>query len=140
MRQCGKLMNHQLTITVHPELYAICRLEPQAGVPQWAAGGTSFLTISRTKTELSIVCEEARVPAEVHAERKRRLMQVAGTLAFSLTGILAAITVPLAEAHISIFGVSTYDTDYVLVQDADLERAISVLESAGHAIQRIAGA
>jgi len=131
-------MNHQLTITVHPELYAICRLEPEAEVPQWAAGA-SFLTISRTKTELSIVCEEARVPAEIHAERRRRLMQVAGTLAFSLTGILAAIAVPLAEAHISIFGVSTYDTDYVLVQDGDLEHAISVLESAGHAIQRITG-
>ncbi|MBS1840195.1 MAG: ACT domain-containing protein [Acidobacteria bacterium] len=129
-------MNHKLTITVHPELYSICRLEPEAAVPQWAAG-QSFLTISRTKTELSIVCEDARVPQEVHAERNRRLMQVAGTLAFSLTGILAAIAVPLAEAHISIFGVSTYDTDYVLVQDADLEHAISALESAGHAIQRI---
>lgn len=131
-------MNHQLTITVHPELYAICRLEPQAEVPQWASG-KSFLTISRTKAELSIVCEEARVPAEVHAERGRRLMQVAGTLAFSLTGILAAIAVPLAEAHISIFGVSTYDTDYVLVKDTDMEHAISVLETAGHVIQRIAG-
>jgi len=132
-------MNHQLTITVHPELYAICRLEPEAEVPQWASG-QGFLTISRTKTELSIVCEEARVPAEVHAERARRLMQVAGTLAFSLTGILAAIAVPLAEAQISIFGVSTYDTDYVLVKDPDMQHAISVLETAGHAIQRITGA
>jgi hypothetical protein len=129
-------MNHQLTITVHPELYAICRLEPEDEVPKWARGD-SFVTISRTKTELSIVCEESRVPAEIHAERKRRLMQVAGTLAFSLTGILAAIAVPLAEAHISIFGVSTYDTDYVLVNEADLEHAISVLESAGHVVQRL---
>ena len=132
-------MNHKLTIRVHPQLFAICRLEPDAEVPQWAAGET-FLTISRTKNELSIVCEESRVPTEIHSERKRRLMQVAGTLAFSLTGILAAITVPLAEAHISIFGVSTYDTDYLLVQDSALEHAISVLESAGHAIQRISAA
>ena len=131
-------MNHQLTITVHPEVFAICRLEPEAEVPQWA-GGEAFLTISRTKTELSIVCEEARVPPEIHAERRRRLMQIAGTLAFSLTGILAAVAVPLAEAQISIFGVSTYDTDYVLVADADLEHAISVLESAGHVIQRPSG-
>jgi uncharacterized protein len=127
-------MNHQLTITVHPELFAICRLEPNAEVPQWA-GGETFLTISKTKSELSIVCEEARVPAAIHAERKRRLMQIAGTLAFSLTGILAAVAVPLAEAQISIFGVSTYDTDYVLVAEADLERAISVLESAGHVVR-----
>ena len=131
-------MNHQLTITVHAELFAICRLDPEAEVPQWA-GGETFLTISRTKTELSIVCEEARVPAEIHAERRRRLMQIAGTLAFSLTGILAAVAVPLAEAHISIFAVSTYDTDYVLVADEDLEHAISVLESAGHVIQRPSG-
>jgi len=131
-------MNHQLTITVHPQLFAICRLEPAAEVPQWAVGKT-FLTISRTKTELSIVCEETRVPSEIHSERRRRLMQIAGTLAFSLTGILAAVAVPLAEAHISIFGVSTYDTDYLLVADADLEHAISVLESAGHVIQRPSG-
>ncbi|HJZ63659.1 MAG TPA: ACT domain-containing protein [Candidatus Acidoferrum sp.] len=126
-------MNHQLTITVHPELYAICRLEPEAVVPAWAMG-ESFFTLSRTRTELSLVCEEKAVPAETHAERKRRLLQVEGTLAFSLTGILAAITVPLAEAAISIFAVSTYDTDYVLVSDSDLENAIAVLERAGHVV------
>jgi len=131
-------MNHQLTITVHPELYAICRLEPDAEVPAWAIG-KSFFTLSRTKFELSLVCEEKGVPAETHAERNRRLLQVEGMLAFSLTGILAAITMPLAEAAISIFAVSTYDTDYVLVSDSDLENAIAVLEKAGHAIQRIAG-
>ena len=66
-------------------------------------------------------------------------MQVEGTLAFSLTGILAAMAAPLAEAQVSIFAVSTYDTDYVLVSDSDLEKAIRALESAGHAIQRISG-
>jgi len=131
-------MNHQLTITVHPELYAICRLDPHAEVPAWAKG-ERFFTISRTKGELSIVCEDRRVPAETHAERRRRLMQVEGTLPFSLTGVLAAIAAPLAEAEVSIFAVSTYDTDYVLVTENDLERAIAVLEAAGHAIQRIAG-
>ena len=66
-------------------------------------------------------------------------MQVEGTLPFSLTGVLAAIAAPLAEAEISTFVVSTYDTDYVMVTDNDLERAIAVLEAAGHVIQRIAG-
>ena len=131
-------MDHQLTITVHPELYAICRLQPDAEVPVWARG-EKFLTISKTKTELSIVCEDRRVPADAHAERRRRLMQVAGTLPFSLTGVLAAIAAPLAEAEVSIFAVSTYDTDYVLVSEGDLDKAIAVLESAGHSIQRIAG-
>lgn len=129
-------MNHQLTITVHPELYAICRLEPKAEVPAWASG-TTFFTVSKTKDELSIVCEDRGVPEGVHAERKRRLLQVEGTLAFTLTGILAAIAMPLAEAAISIFAVSTYDTDYVLVAESDLENAIAVLEKAGHAIQRV---
>ena len=131
-------MNHQLTITVHPELYAICRLEPDAELPKWASG-EKFLTISRTQSELSVVSEEKWVPGETHAERKRRLMQVEGTLPFSLTGVLAAIAGPLAEAEVSIFAVSTYDTDYVLVAENDLEKAIAVLEGAGHAIQRIAG-
>jgi hypothetical protein len=129
-------MIHQLTITVHPDLYAICRLEADSRIPEWA-GGLKFLTISRTVSELSMVCEEKRVPAEIHAERGRRLMQVEGTLAFSLTGILAALAAPLAEAQVSIFAVSTYDTDYVLVSDADLEKAIGALEAAGHVVQRI---
>jgi uncharacterized protein len=65
-------------------------------------------------------------------------MQVEGTLPFSLTGVLAAIAAPLAEAQVSIFAVSTYDTDYVLVEEGELEKAVRVLEAAGHAIQRIA--
>ena len=69
-------MNHRLTITVHPDLYAICRLEPQSAVPDWATG-PSFLSITRTKGELSIVCKDAGVPDGTHAERRRRLrMQV----------------------------------------------------------------
>ena len=128
-------MSHQLTITVHPELYAICRLGSSDAVPAWAAG-EQFVTISRTKSELSIVCEDSKVPPEVHAERKRRLMQVEGTLAFSLTGILAAIAAPQAEAHVSIFAVSTYDTDYLLVPEGELEKAVSALEAAGHVVRR----
>lgn len=129
-------MNHQLTITVRPELYAICRLGSSNRVPAWATG-EQFVTISRTKSELSIVCEDRRVPEGIHAERKRRLMQVEGTLAFSLTGILAAIAAPLAEAHVSIFAVSTYDTDYVLVSDEEMEKAVEALELAGHVVRRL---
>jgi hypothetical protein len=129
-------MTHRLTITVHPELYAICRLAANEEVPVWAAG-TTFLTISRTPVELSIVCTEKNVPLAAHAERKRRLMQIEGTLAFTLAGVLASVAGPLAQAEISIFAVSTYDTDYVLVSDSDLERAIAELEAAGHAVRRI---
>jgi hypothetical protein len=128
-------MNHQLTITVHPELYAICKLRASDELPAWAAG-EEFVAISRTKRELSIVCDDSRVPEEMHAERKRRLMQVEGTLPFSLTGVLAAIAVPLADANVSIFAVSTFDTDYLLISDNDLQNAISALEAAGHVVRR----
>jgi len=94
------------------------------------------LSITRTASELSIVCEDAMVPAEVHAERNRRLMQIEGTLAFTLTGVLASVAAPLANAGISIFAVSTYDTDYLLVSDEDLQEATKVLETAGHVVRQ----
>lgn len=128
-------MSHQLTITVHPERYSICRLEPDASVPAWAVG-LNFLSVTRTALELSIVCEDGRVPESAHAERDRRLLQIEGTLAFTLTGVLASVAEPLAKAEISIFAVSTYDTDYLLVSEKDLSRAIQVLDAAGHNIRQ----
>jgi len=128
-------MSHQLSITVHPERYVICRLEPGASVPAWAVG-LNFLSVTRTALELSIVCEEARVPESAHAERERRLLQIEGTLAFTLIGVLAAVAEPLAKAEISIFAVSTYDTDYLLVSEKDLPRAIQALDAAGHTIRQ----
>jgi len=126
-------MSHRLTISVHPDLYAICRLEPDDAIPDWAPN-TSFYSVTRTPHELSIVCREDRVAAGTRAERGRRLMRIEGTLPFSLTGILAAVTKPLAEASISVFAVATYDTDYLLIPAADLERGIAVLEEAGHTV------
>jgi len=128
-------MSHQLTITLHPEPYAICRLEPDAPVPVWA-GGAAFLSVTRTPVELSVVCAEEMVPEAAHAERARRLLQIEGTLAFALTGVLASVAEPLAEAEISIFAVSTYDTDYLLISEKDLQRATEVLEAAGHTVRQ----
>jgi hypothetical protein len=128
-------MSHQLTITVHPERYAICRLEPYAALPAWAVGA-SFLSVTRTALELSVVCEDARVPESAHAERDRRLLQIEGTLAFALIGVLASVAEPLAKAEVSIFAVSTYDTDYLLVSDQDLHRATQVLDAAGHTVRQ----
>lgn len=128
-------MSHQLTITVHPEYYAICRLEPDAELPSWAAGAR-FLSATRTPLEFSVVCEQARVPQSVHGERDRRLLQIEGTLAFALTGVLASVAEPLARASISIFAVSTYDTDYLLISDKDLHHATQVLDAAGHTLRQ----
>lgn len=134
--QASATSSHRLTIAVYPNAYAICRLDANAGIPVWAAT-SMFHSITRTCNELSVVCAESSVPPEIHAERKRRLLKIEGTLAFTLTGILHSIAAPLAEAEISIFAVSTYDTDYILVNDADLERALAELEAAGHTVTRL---
>lgn len=128
-------MSHQLTITVHPARYAICRFEAGASVPAWAVGA-EFLSVTRTAQELSVVCEDARVPDGAHAERERRLLQIEGTLAFTLIGVLASVAAPLATAEISIFAVSTYDTDYLLISEKDLRRATETLEAAGHTVRQ----
>ena len=130
-------MEHQLTIVVYAEVYAICRLDAQATVPAWAKG-TEFISITRTANELSIVCQEDMLPGDIPAERNRRLMRIEGPLAFVLTGVLASMTAPLARAEISIFAVSTYETDYLLVSDKDLQKATEVLEAAGHTVRRLA--
>jgi len=128
-------MSHQLTIIVFEKLYAICRLGSGELVPSWVLGA-EFLSITRTANELSIVCEERIVPDNLHAERNRRLLQIEGTLAFSLTGVLASVATPLANAGISTFAVSTYDTDYLLVSEKDLSEATQALDAAGHIVRQ----
>jgi hypothetical protein len=113
--------------------FAVCRLGPSEAAPGWASGGP-FVSVTRTDAELSIVCREDAVPAAVAAERGWRGLRVAGPLGFGLTGILASLAVPLASSGVSIFVVSTYDTDYVLVQERDLDRAKDALARAGHEV------
>ncbi|OLE87485.1 MAG: hypothetical protein AUG07_00850 [Acidobacteria bacterium 13_1_20CM_2_60_10] len=132
------VISHQLKLLLLPGRYAICRFPANSfPPPSWAMRG-DFLSITRTPDELSGVCEEQSVPADVPAERGRRLMRVVGPLDFSLTGVLASLAVPLAEAKVSIFVISTYNTDYLLVSESDAEKAISALEQAGHSIHRSA--
>ncbi len=92
----------------------------------------AFVSITRTPDELSVVCAEVSVPDEVKAGRGWRALRVAGSLDFALTGVLAALAVPLAEAGVSIFALSTYDTDYVLLREVDLPREVATLGVAGH--------
>lgn len=124
-----------LRLAILPETLAICRLEPHATIPTWTTAST-FFSVTQTEDELSIVCPERNVPAGIRCERGWRALKVAGPLDFSLVGILAAIAAPLAEAGISIFALSTYDTDYVLVKEEGLERAVDVLSNSGHHILR----
>ena len=116
-----------------PGRYAVCRLAAGAEFPGWA-GRSGFSSITRTPNELSIVCATDDVPADAEAERGFRGFAVRGPLDFSLVGIVAALSSPLAAAGISIFVVSTYDTDYLFVREADLDRASAALRTAGHTV------
>jgi len=126
----------RLPLELLPDTLAICRLDAGAPVPSWAAQPSSFLTVSRTADELSITTLQSTVPAEVPCERDYRALRVRGPLPLDLVGILAAIADPLAAAGMSIFAISTYDTDYVLVKARELERALEVLRRAGHQLTR----
>ncbi len=108
----------------------IIRLAPNQPIPAWAMNG-AFSSITRTHDELSIVCEQRLIPRGLLAEGDRRAFMVQGPLDFSLTGILSALSGALARASVSIFAISTYDTDYILVQQQDLERASAALREAG---------
>lgn len=110
--------------------FSVSKLDGKSIIPEWALQG-NFFSVSRTQGELSIVCEAGLVPTGVKSEKGWRILKVDGTLDFNLTGILASIANPLAEAKISIFAISTFDTDYVLVKESDLELACKVLRSSG---------
>ncbi len=124
-----------MDLIVEDGLLAVCRLPPRAPMPEWANRAQRFLTLSRTAEELSITADAEVVPPETHCARGYRAVRVAGVLGFDLVGVLAAIAGPLAQAGISIFTISTYDTDYVLVKAADLAAAVAALEQAGHRVR-----
>jgi uncharacterized protein len=124
----------QLPLELLPDTLVVCRLEPEAPVPPWAAQPSPFLTLSRTTEELSITTLQRVVPAGMPCEGDYRAVRVRGPLPLNLIGIVAAIADPLADAGLSIFAISTYDTDYVLVKARELEEALRVLRQAGHRI------
>jgi hypothetical protein len=122
-----------LSLQLLPGNLAVCRLEPDGPVPDWATQGP-FHSVTRTADELSVVCAESAVPEHVKAERGWRILRVEGPLHFALTGVLARLTTPLAETGVSIFALSTYDTDYLLVRDRDVSAAVAALRAEGHCL------
>jgi uncharacterized protein len=120
-----------LDLVLMPGLYAVGRMSPEAAVPAWASGG-DFVSITKTPQETSIVCPQGRIPDDVRSERDFRALKVRGPLDFSLTGVLASMVGPLAEEDISVFAVSTFDTDYLLIKEDNLARAVEVLIRQGH--------
>ena len=123
----------RLTLFLLEGRFAVCQLPPGEPFPAWAMGG-GFFSLTRTGDELSVVSAEGAAPDGTKCEPGWRILQIEGPLDFGLTGILASVAEPLAEAGVSIFAISTFNTDYVMVKDESLEKAIEALEAAGHRV------
>jgi uncharacterized protein len=114
-------------------VYAVSRLKPGSPAPAWAGTG-DFVSITLTPWETSVVCLEERVPKGIPSEGGFRVLKVQGPLDFSLVGVLEAMVGPLAAERISVFSVSTFDTDYLLIREDALGRAVEILIRNGHNI------
>ena len=117
-----------------PGSFAVCRLPPDSPLPVFP-GESVLYSATRTDRELSIVCEEAAAPPGARCESGWRALRLAGPIPFTVTGVIAAVSTPLARARLSMFAFSTYDTDYVLVRGADAAAAREALESDGFRIE-----
>ena len=109
-------------LTLLPGRFAVCRFEPDAPLPSWVFHESAHLwCVMRTPDELSVTCPEDDLPPSVErAERGWRAFRVEGPIPFGEVGVVAGVTAPLAAAGVPVFVLSTYDTDYVLVKEADV--------------------
>jgi uncharacterized protein len=113
--------------------YAIAKFRRDAAIPDWAMR-SAFFSVTRTLEELSVLAAEAGVPPEFDASRGWRMLKVHGPFGFDETGVVAAFANPLARVGVGIFVISTFDTDYLLVQDEEIPAVVETLEHAGHRI------
>lgn len=120
-----------MRLTILPGAYAIWKLSPSSGIPTPKG---ELWSVTVTTDEVSVVSSEGQVPSEVTAERGWRVLVVEGPLGLDQTGVLASLSNTLAGAAIPIFVVSSHATDYLLVREADLSRAVGALEASGHRV------
>jgi len=111
--------------------YSVCRFDAGSRIPQDIFSGPGFASVTRTANEISIVRETGTCPAIAREERGWKVLMVEGPLDFGMIGVLSSISAPLAQAGISIFVISTFDTDYVLIKEKRLDDALAVLSGAG---------
>jgi len=120
-------------LSLLPETFAICHFAADAVIPEWATQG-QFFSITRSSDELSVIAEAASVPEKLRTEMSWRCMKVHGPFALSEVGVLASLAAPLAAAGVSVFTISTFDTDYLLVQCIQLREALAGLRNASHTV------
>ena len=123
-----------LSLKILPDRIAVCRFAPTAKLPE-GLDKSGFYSITRTEEELTVVCTEASVPSGTLSEGGWRCFKIQGPLDFSETGIIFSLSKPLAESGIPVFVVSTFDTDYFMVKEKDLVKAIEALTAAGHQLK-----
>ncbi|WP_169743842.1 ACT domain-containing protein [Deinococcus misasensis] len=111
--------------------YAIIKFSPDSTPPEWAFQG-DFSSVTRTPSELSIVCDARFAPLQAKAEIGWVVFQVMGQFGFEQYGILESLIRPLSDAGISILSISTFDTDYILVKDSQEEKARAAWTDAGY--------
>ncbi|HMB51697.1 MAG TPA: ACT domain-containing protein [Thermoanaerobaculia bacterium] len=131
-------MTATFDLRVLPGRFAVCRLPPGSAVAALTGGALS--AVVQTPKETSVVLAEENVPTgrlsrSMQVERDFRALEVAGPLDFALVGVLASLTAALAAAAVSVFALSTFDTDYLLVRETDLERAVEALRGEGHRVE-----
>ena len=123
-----------LELTLLPEEYAIGRLPAGTPLPAGLDPGTGVVSVTWTSDEVSVICPADQAPSGATVERPWRCFRVNGPIDLALTGILASLVVPLADARVNVFAFSTFDTDYVLVPGVRLTEAITALRDAGHRV------
>jgi hypothetical protein len=128
------MTSRKLSLKILPDRMAVCRFEPSAPLPDWI-DKPGFYSITRTAEELSVVCSQERVPLEAESETGWRCFQLSGSFDFSEIGIIFSLTQPLAENDISVFVISTFDTDYLMVKAEYFTKAIDVLTAQGHQVK-----
>lgn len=115
-------------LSILPGQYGICHFAKNDLIPNWVED-VSFASITRTPDELSILCPQEKIPGGILVEENWRIFKVKGPLGFILTGVVASLTKPLADAEISIFYVSTYETDYLMVEEKNLKKTKEILSN-----------
>ena len=123
----------ELVLSTLDGFFAICKLNPQTKIPNWALKG-EFYSITRTSEELSILCPQKIIPDEMTSVGRWRGLKIEGPFQFTKIGILNSISAPLASVKISLLSISTFDTDYVFIQDDQFEDALLILAANGHEV------
>jgi len=123
-----------LDLVLLPEDYAVCRLAPGATVPSGLDARKGIVSVTYSEAETSLICPAPQAPPDATVNAPWRCFRVNGPLDLALTGIMASIVGPLADARVNVFVFSTYETDYVLVPAVRLEEAHAALTTAGHRV------